>query len=134
MSIGWWILAFLLVGALWFAFRKSGIAPKLILLVVVPFLLILALISLKGPVHTPSGPGEAAGSWLEPGQRSDIDLSGRFKNLDGRAVSLTDFSGKVLFLNVWATWCGPCRHGNAVHGRAVSRVREAGITDGRGIE
>lgn len=27
----------------------------------------------------------------------------------GEAVRLEDYSGKVVLLNVWATWCGPCR-------------------------
>jgi len=108
VSLAWWTLGILLIGALWFAFRKSGIAPKLILLIVVPFLLVLALITLKGPVNGPAGSG-AAGAWLKPGQRSDIDLSGEFKTLGGKSVSLSDYSGSVIFLNVWATWCGPCR-------------------------
>ena len=29
-------------------------------------------------------------------------------DLNGNMVSLTDFKGKVVLLNVWATWCLPC--------------------------
>lgn len=33
----------------------------------------------------------------------------RFVNGDWKAVTLADFRGKVILLNVWATWCAPCR-------------------------
>jgi thiol-disulfide isomerase/thioredoxin len=33
----------------------------------------------------------------------------RFVDDTGRAHSLADFRGKVVLLNVWATWCEPCR-------------------------
>jgi thiol-disulfide isomerase/thioredoxin len=39
------------------------------------------------------------------------DVSGLvFKAEDGTDKSLADFKGKVILLNLWATWCAPCRH------------------------
>lgn len=43
--------------------------------------------------------------WSEPKPVPAVS----FIDGDGTPRSLADFQGKVVLLNVWATWCGPCR-------------------------
>jgi len=39
---------------------------------------------------------------------SKADYDWQFETLDGKIISLSDFAGKTIFINQWATWCPPC--------------------------
>ncbi|EKF17791.1 thiol:disulfide interchange protein TlpA [Nitratireductor pacificus] len=51
--------------------------------------------------------GEVAAMLAAHPPRSMNGLS--FNGPDGQAMSIADFGGKVVLLNLWATWCAPCR-------------------------
>jgi thiol-disulfide isomerase/thioredoxin len=57
---------------------------------------------LKPLVH-----GEIAALTLSETPRRIPDLS--FRDREGKAVRLADFRGQSILLNLWATWCVPCR-------------------------
>ena len=43
---------------------------------------------------------------LDNPEYADLDFS--LQTLEGEPLSLSDYQGKVIFLNFWATWCPPC--------------------------
>ncbi|MFJ8541133.1 TlpA family protein disulfide reductase [Streptomyces sp. NPDC093586] len=65
-------------------------------------------------------------STVEKGERADApDLSG--ETVDGGRFSLADHEGKVVVLNVWGSWCPPCRAEAKNFEKVYRDVKDKGV-------
>ncbi|MFI8854922.1 TlpA family protein disulfide reductase [Streptomyces sp. NPDC053499] len=61
------------------------------------------------------------------GKRSSVpDLSG--PSVDGKKLELSDYQGKIVVLNVWGSWCSPCR------AEAPNLAKVARDTEDKGVQ
>jgi peroxiredoxin len=79
--------------------ERKAIDYRAIILVLLAAIALAVLFSLKREnsylKYSPQGTGRPAPNFTLPG-------------LDGKMVSLSDYKGHVVLVNIWATWCPPC--------------------------
>jgi len=76
-------------------------------------LLVALLVALPGPGASAQANADTAGQAplgeFLPASRPWPAPAAVFTDADGKTLSLRDFAGKLVLVNLWATWCAPCR-------------------------
>jgi thiol-disulfide isomerase/thioredoxin len=81
--------------------------------------------SSSGDTKFVEGTGEI--TKVKSGERKQApDISG--KGVDGKRLELSDYKGKIVVLNVWGSWCSPCR------AEAPNLAKVAKETEGKDVQ
>jgi len=116
--------------------HETGVIKFWTPLRVVSTLIVLGLLAAFGvsscnsndPVSTRQPATPAAGNEVASAALPAVVLDTEMKSANGSdPIKLSNYSGKVLLVNLWATWCGPCRRETPELVRLHQEYHERGL-------
>lgn len=92
---------------------------------------LLPVVLLAGVSVAPAG-AQTGATWFAEAAEDDrvksADYDWVLRTLDGRETTLSEYRGRVLFVNLWATWCVPCRVELASIQRLARSLPDSAVT------
>ncbi len=64
----------------------------------------------------------------EPDKETKFDYGFTIKDLKGNKFPFDQYKGKVVFINLWATWCGPCKAEMPGIQKLYSKMKDDSVT------
>jgi peroxiredoxin len=81
----------------------------------------------NNPVQTDAKVDSAIAAGVCNAKKKPAPLDFTLKDMHGKDVKLADFKGKVIMLNFWATWCGPCQYEIPMFVQLQEQYRNQGV-------